>query len=77
MRTVTFGKALCSALALSCIAAGTACQQGAKTSLNAKGAPTTTVATPAANPKAEAMRLERDLDRLTNRDILHQMRHMK
>ena len=48
MRTVTFGKTLCGALALACIGAGAACQQGAvtvETNSNATNATTTTTTT--------------------------------
>jgi hypothetical protein len=77
MRTVNFTKTLCGALALSCIVAGTACQQGARTSSNAKNATTTTIATPTTNAKAQAMRLERHVDRVTKRETLHHMRHIR
>ena len=70
MRTVNFSKTLCGALALTCIAAGAACQQSARAYSSAnKHAATTTVTPP--NPSARALQLERSVYSMSHRESMY------
>lgn len=66
------GKTLCCALALACIATGTACQQANATGSNAKNTATIRTTT-TANPNARSLQLERSVYDMSHRANMYHL----